>query len=90
MIVAREAGGPRMPIAVLRLKVADLPREFVLDDSLAMMPDRKISGVKNVEIEARVSKSGEAMPKPGDLYSAVQQTQPGKSGLKLLIDQVRP
>jgi cytochrome c-type biogenesis protein CcmH len=89
MIVAREAGGPRMPIAVQRMSVADLPHDFVLDDSLAMTPDRTISSVKAVEVEARVSKSGQAMPQPGDLFSATQQSKAGKAGVKLVIDQVR-
>jgi cytochrome c-type biogenesis protein CcmH len=90
MVVAREAGGPRMPIAVLRLRVADLPLDFALDDSLAMTPDRLISTVKNVEVEARVSKSGQAVPQPGDLFSATQKAKAGTAGLRLVIDQIRP
>ncbi len=89
MVLAREAGGPKMPIAIQRLRVADLPADFALDDSMAMMPPRTISSVAAVEIEARVTKSGQAMPQPGDLYSAVQQAKAGKSGMKLVIDQVR-
>lgn len=89
MVVAREAGGPRMPLAVLRLRVADLPRDFSLDDSLAMTPERPISGVAAVEVEARISKSGQATPQPGDLFSATRKTKVGASGVKLLIDQVR-
>ncbi|HEX8987989.1 MAG TPA: c-type cytochrome biogenesis protein CcmI [Rhodocyclaceae bacterium] len=89
MIVAREAGGPRMPLAVLRLRVADLPRDFTLDDSLAMTPDRTLSSVKEIEVEARVSKSGQAVPQPGDLYSATQKTRAGKAGLRLVIDRAR-
>ena len=90
MVVAREAGGPRMPIAVLRLRVADLPLDFTLDDSLALAPDRSISTVKSVEVEARVSKSGLATPQKGDLFSAPQNAQVGAAGLRLVIDQVRP
>ncbi|MDD5250767.1 MAG: c-type cytochrome biogenesis protein CcmI [Rhodocyclaceae bacterium] len=90
MVVAREAGGPRMPLAVLRLRVADLPRDFALDDSLAMTPDRLISSAKSVEVEARVSKSGQAMPQAGDLFSATQKAKAGTAGLRLVIDQVRP
>lgn len=89
MIVAREAGGPRMPLAVMKFHVSELPHDFSLDDSLAMTPDRTISGVKAIEVEARVSKSGQAMPQAGDLFSATQKTKVGKSGLKLVIDQVR-
>ena len=90
MIVAREAGGPRMPLAVLRLRVADLPQDFSLDDSQAMTPDRLISTAKGIEVEARVSKSGQAMPQSGDLFSATQKAKAGTAGLRLVIDQVRP
>lgn len=90
MVVARVAGGPRMPVAVQRAKVSDLPLKFTLDDSLAMSPDMKISSAATVEVEARVSKSGQALPQKGDLYSAVQTVKLGASGIKLKVDQVRP
>ena len=35
-ILARPASGSRMPLAVLRLRAADLPRAFTLDDSNAI------------------------------------------------------
>lgn len=90
MVVAREAGGPRMPVAVLRARVADLPLEFALDDTLAVMGGRSISAVASVEIEARVSKSGMATPEKGDLLSAAQRAKVGASGLRLVVDRVRP
>jgi len=90
LIVAREAGGPRMPIAVKRARVADLPLDFVLDDSQAVMPGRSISTVKNVEVEARISKSGMAMPEKDDLLSAVKNAKVGDKGLRLVVDHVRP
>ena len=90
MVIAREAGGPRAPVAVLRAHASDLPLDFVLDDSMSVMSGRSLSAVKKVEVEARISKSGMAAPEAGDLLSAVQTTAVGAKGLKLLVDHVRP
>jgi cytochrome c-type biogenesis protein CcmH len=57
----------RMPLAVLRVQAKDLPMDFTLDDSLAMSPTAKLSSAKTVVVTARISASGQAMPKPEDL-----------------------
>ena len=87
-IVARAAEGPRMPLAVLRKQVRDLPLSFMLDDSMAMAPTAKISDHAQVIVIARISKSGDAMPKAGDLSGQSAPVAPGASGLALQIDQV--
>lgn len=94
-IFARVAGGPdgaapRMPVAILRLQAKDLPLDFKLDDSLAMSPDFKLSGQKIVLLQARVSRSGQAMPQSGDLVGQAGPVQVGASGIALVIDAVQP
>ena len=89
-VFARASHGPRMPLALVRAKVKDLPLEFGLDDSQAMMPQMKLSGFESVEIVARVSKSGMAMPRSGDLEGVTQGVSNSSQGVEVVIDRVRP
>jgi cytochrome c-type biogenesis protein CcmH len=90
-IYARAAdGGQRMPLAIQRVQVSQLPFSFTLDDSSSMSPAARISGVKRVVVSARVSKSGQAMPTPGDFTGQSQPVDVGASGLTIEIrDQVK-
>jgi len=87
-VYARAAQGARVPLAILRKQVKDLPLKFALDDSMAMSPAAKLSGAQEVIVSARVSKSGQAMPQPGDLQGHSGTVVPGASGLVIEISQV--
>lgn len=89
-IFARAVDGPRMPLAALRARVADLPLDFTLDDSQALSAENKLSTASQLRVEVRVSKSGNAMPGPGDLTGKSAPTKPGAKGLRILIDQISP
>ena len=89
-IFARAAEGPRMPLAILRKKVSDLPVTFTLDDSTAMSPATRLSGTPQVIIGARISKSGNAMPQPGDLQGMSKPGNNTASGISVVIDSEVP
>jgi cytochrome c-type biogenesis protein CcmH len=86
-VFARAAEGPRMPLAIVRKQVKDLPITFQLDDSTAMTPAMKLSNYPQVIVGARISKSGNAMPQPGDLQGLSQPVALGASGLKIVIGE---
>jgi cytochrome c-type biogenesis protein CcmH len=87
-IYARPPGGARMPLAILRKTASELPAKFVLTDEMAMSPQMRISSFPEVVIEARVSKSGNAMPQAGDLEGTTQSVKVGAANTVVVIDQV--
>ena len=87
-IFARPAQGSRMPVALLRKQVSDLPVEFTLDDSNAMVRDMKLSQVHTVVIGARISARGDVTPKPGDMQGWSAPVPVGTRGIRLEISEV--
>ncbi|MEY4528680.1 MAG: Cytochrome c-type biosis protein CcmI [Nitrospirota bacterium] len=89
-VFAREVNGPPMPVSIVRATRKDLPFTFRLDDSTSPMPSRKLSDVGPVVIVARLSKSGEAMPKSGDLQGMSAPVKPGVNTVTVVIDREIP
>jgi cytochrome c-type biogenesis protein CcmH len=89
-VFARAEGGPRVPLAVLRGSARQLPLRFALDDSMAMAPDLRLSGAQALRVEARISRSGNALPQPGDLVGSSAVVKPGARDVKIVVDGVVP
>lgn len=89
-VFARASEGPRMPLAILRFQVKDLPLQFSLDDSQAMAPELRLSQHPKVIVSARVSKSGQAMPEAGDLFGESASIAHDARGVLVEIDRVLP
>ena len=89
-VFARPADGSKMPIALKRAQVKDLPLRFTLDDAMSMSPQVKISTFEEIILVARVSRSGSAMPASGDLEGLSKPVKVGSSGAVVTIDRALP
>jgi cytochrome c-type biogenesis protein CcmH len=90
-IFARAVNGPRMPLAIVRKQVSDLPVTVTLDDTMAMSPAMVLSAFDPVTIGARISRSGNAIPQSGDLQgNKTPVSTQADSRLDILIDATVP
>ncbi|MDP5239200.1 c-type cytochrome biogenesis protein CcmI [Uliginosibacterium sp. 31-16] len=80
------AGGP--PLAALRFKVSDLPLDFDFRQATLMMAGAALP--EKIIIGARISKSGNATPGPGDLQGFSPPVAPDAQGIKLVISEEIP
>ena len=87
-VYARAVQGARMPVAIVRRQVRDLPFEFTLDDSNAMSPTQRLSSLSQATLVARISRSGDATPQAGDLVGELSPVAPGSRGLTLEISRI--
>jgi cytochrome c-type biogenesis protein CcmH len=89
-IFARADKGARVPLAVVRATARELPMKFALDDSQAMAPGMNISSASSILVEARISRSGNATPQPGDLVGTSAAVKPGAREVRVLVDRKLP
>lgn len=89
-VIARAPGGPPMPVAVEKHSAQELPFTASLDDGDSPMPTQKLSAMQEVEVVARLSMSGHAIPQAGDLESATVRVRlPATAPVNLTIGQIR-
>ncbi|KLJ01635.1 tetratricopeptide repeat protein [Luteimonas sp. FCS-9] len=89
-VMARQPGGPPMPVAAQRHRLSELPLDIVLDDGDSPMPTQPLSALDEVEVVARIAARGIADRSPDDLESApVRVTLPTADTIELVIDAAR-
>lgn len=88
-IVAKSVNSPGPPVAIVRTTTGTWPLQFQLDDSQAMLPSRRLSTAGTVTIEARTSRTGQAMPATGDFQGVIGPIDPaaGKT-VRVVIQRV--
>lgn len=90
-VFARAPEGSPMPLAAQRIKAADLPATVTLDDSMSIVPGLRLSAAPEVLVGARISKSGQATPGPGDLEGQAGPVKVAETpSVTVTIDRVRP
>ena len=68
-VLARAVGGPPMPVAARKLPLAGFPETVGLGDDDSPMPTAPLSAHREVEVLARISRSGSANRSSDDLQS---------------------
>ena len=74
-VFAKAVSGPPMPLAAFKGTASELPMEITLDDSMAMMPQMKISNFDKVTVSARIAKGGTPTTQSGDITSPPQEVE---------------
>ncbi len=88
-VYARVWQGAKMPLAITRVPVSELPKQVLLTEAMAMTPEMSLGSVDTVEVVARVSQDGTAAAKVGDWQGSFgpvdMKSVPDNLGVK--IDQ---
>lgn len=85
-VIARQPDGPPMPVAAEQHPVSALPLQVTLDDADSPMPTLKLSQLQAVDLQVRISLTGNAMRGPGDIESpTVRVPLPAKDTIALKI-----
>ena len=89
-VFARAAQGPPMPLAITRITAKELPYNYHLDDSSALMPSNKLSQANEVVVVARISKTGDAKAQRGDWQGNSTPIKPSGNEVNIEINQILP
>ena len=87
LIFARLVDGPRLPVALLKRRAAELPLDFVLDERSSLNPSLRLSPSMQVVVGARVSRTGQAAPQSGDLQGFAEPVSVGSHGLLIEVSE---
>ncbi len=90
-VFARKVGGAGPPLAVKRVEAGQWPVKLRLTDADSPMPAGKLSSARQVEVQARVSKTGDAQGASGDFEAdPVTVDTASRDPVSLMITRTRP
>jgi cytochrome c-type biogenesis protein CcmH len=89
-VIARDPAQPSPPVAVVPLRLSELPTIVAMNDKNAMMQGRPLSGFEELEVVARVSMSGGAAAQSGDWFGSLIVKASSGQTIDMVIDQVTP
>lgn len=70
-VYARAWQGPKMPLAIQKLSASQLPLTVTLDESMAMAPGMTIKSFPELELVARISRTGSPTAQSGDWQGTI-------------------
>jgi cytochrome c-type biogenesis protein CcmH len=88
-VLARRPGVPGPPIAAVRVSASNFPTTLSISDANTMIAGNSLTGLSEVEIVARISKSGGPIAGPGDLFGSVTWSAATRAdrSVDIVIDQ---
>lgn len=89
-VIARDPAQPSPPIAVVPLRLSDLPTVVSLGDQNSMVAGRLLSSFFEFEIVARVSRTGTPSAQSGDWSGSLLASPNDGHTIDLVIDQEIP
>jgi cytochrome c-type biogenesis protein CcmH len=89
-VIARDPAQPSPPIAVVPLRLSDLPNVVSLGDKNSMVAGRLLSSFFEFEIVARVSRTGSPSAQSGDWSGSLLASPNDGHTIDLVIDQEIP
>lgn len=80
-IIARAASGSPAPLAVLKTTIQELPYDFEMSDSDAMIKSMPLSAAESIVLSAKISTTGEALNTLPELGAASAPVNMGHTGV---------
>lgn len=88
-VLARPASEQRTPLAAIRQTVEQFPVTVELDETMSMLPGMSLREFPHVVVEARISRSGDAVSQPGDLLGRSKPVSTASNDMiRIVIDRV--
>jgi cytochrome c-type biogenesis protein CcmH len=88
-VIVRDPGNPGPPLAVKRL-TSHFPQRIDLTPADSMIPERRFAVGEQVQVIARIARSGQAMGAAGDPFGEISYLV-GRDGLvDVVIDRITP